>query len=169
MRDRPPAGLARLVPAWLVLAAVAAVACTGGTPGAGTGEGSPSPVRRLGERPVISIPEGAPPAELVVETLVDGEDSAAAPGETLTVHWVGAAWSTGREFGASWDRGRPFTFELGAGFIPGWNQGLQGIRVGERRRLVVPPDLAYGDRGAGDRVGPDETLVFVVDRLPGQE
>lgn len=160
----------RVGPAWLALIALVVVAaggCTGGVPG--TGEDSPSPVRRRGERPIVSVPDGPPPGELVVETLVEGEGPGAAPGQTLTVHWVGAAWSTGREFGSSWDRGRPFTFELGAGLIPGWNQGLQGIRVGERRRLVVPPGLAYGDRGAGEQVGPEETLVFVVDRLPQRE
>jgi peptidylprolyl isomerase len=83
------------------------------------------------------------------------------------VQYVGVSWSTGREFDASWDRGgRPFSFPVGAGrVIAGWDQGVTGMRAGGRRLLVIPPDLGYGDRGAGDVIAPGETLVFVVDAL----
>jgi peptidylprolyl isomerase len=84
----------------------------------------------------------------------------------VDVHYVGVSWATGRQFDASWDRGGTFQFGLGQGqVIPGWDQGVTGMKVGGRRRLTIPPDLAYGSRGAGGAIGPDETLVFVVDLL----
>jgi peptidylprolyl isomerase len=85
-------------------------------------------------------------------------------GSTVEVHYVGKAWSTGREFDASYNRGETFKFGLGKGqVIPGWDQGVAGMRVGGRRRITIPPMLGYGKRGAGGVIGPDETLVFVVD------
>jgi peptidylprolyl isomerase len=82
------------------------------------------------------------------------------------VHYVGVAFSTGEEFDASWNRGEAFKFRLGAGqVISGWDQGVAGMKVGGRRRLVIPPHLAYGDRGAGGVIKPGETLIFVVDLL----
>jgi peptidylprolyl isomerase len=82
----------------------------------------------------------------------------------VRVHYVGVAYSTGEEFDASWDRGEPLEFQLGAGrVIAGWDQGVQGMKVGGRRQLIIPPDLAYGDRGAGTVIGPGETLIFVCD------
>ena len=117
-------------------------------------------------KPVIDIPDGAPPAELVVEDLEVGEGQEAAAGRTCTMQYVGHAWSTGRQFDASWDRGEPFAFRLGAGsVIAGWDQGVAGMRVGGRRRLTIPPHLGYGNRGAGAAIRPGETLVFVVDLL----
>ena len=86
------------------------------------------------------------------------------PGDTVQVHYVGVAYSTGEEFDASWNRGEPLEFRLGTGrVIAGWDQGVQGMRVGGRRQLVIPPDLAYGDRGAGRAIAPGETLIFVCD------
>lgn len=88
------------------------------------------------------------------------------PGRTVTVHYVGVSWATGRQFDASWDRDEPFRFGLGAGqVIRGWDDGVVGMRVGGRRTLTIPPEMAYGSRGAGGVIGPDETLVFVVDLL----
>jgi peptidylprolyl isomerase len=82
------------------------------------------------------------------------------------VHYVGVAYSSGEEFDASWNRGQSFAFPLGAGnVIAGWDRGVVGMKVGGRRRLVIPPDLGYGDRGAGSVIGPGETLIFVVDLL----
>jgi peptidylprolyl isomerase len=82
----------------------------------------------------------------------------------VSVHYVGVAWSTGEEFDSSWDRGAPLRFQLGVGqVISGWDQGVQGMRVGGRRRLHIPADLAYGNRGAGRVIGPGETLIFVCD------
>ena len=111
----------------------------------------------------------APPDELVREDLVVGDGAEASAGDRVTVHYVGVAWSTGEQFDASWDRGQPFSFTLGAQeVIEGWDRGVEGMRVGGRRRLIIPPELAYGDRGAGGVIGPGETLVFVVDLLDVQ-
>ena len=118
------------------------------------------------ERPQIDKPEGDVPFELGVDDLVVGEGDEATKGKKVTVHYVGVAFSTGEEFDASWNRGRPFEFKLGKGqVIPGWDQGVAGMRVGGRRRITIPPQLAYGKRGAGGVIGPDETLVFVVDLI----
>jgi peptidylprolyl isomerase len=93
-----------------------------------------------------------------------GDGAEAGPGNTVSVHYVGVAFSTGDEFDASYNRGAPLEFPLGAGYvIPGWDQGVAGMKVGGRRQLVIPPHLAYGDRGAGGAIGPGETLIFVVD------
>ncbi len=118
------------------------------------------------EKPEIDFPGGEPPADLQVEDLVVGDGPEAAPGRTAVVHYVGVAFSTGEEFDASWNRGSPFQFPLGGGkVIAGWDQGVQGMRVGGRRRLTIPPHLGYGERGAGAVIGPGETLIFVVDLL----
>lgn len=117
-------------------------------------------------KPDVTIPEGQPPADLVVEDLVEGDGEEARPGQDVTVHYVGVAWSTGRQFDSSWDRNDPFQFGLGAGqVIQGWDQGVVGMRVGGRRRLTIPPQLGYGSRGAGGVIKGGETLVFVVDLL----
>jgi peptidylprolyl isomerase len=117
------------------------------------------------DKPQVDIPAGeAPPAELVIEDLEPGAGTEATPGTTCTMHYVGVSWRTGKQFDASWDRGDTFTFGLGQGqVIKGWDEGVAGMKVGGRRRLVIPPALAYGSRGAGGVIGPDETLVFIVD------
>ena len=118
------------------------------------------------QKPDVTIPDGAPPAELQVEDLEVGDGPEAGAGQQVTVHYVGVAWSDGTQFDASWDRSDPFTFGLGAGqVISGWDRGVQGMRVGGRRRLTIPPDQGYGSRGAGGVIKPNETLVFVVDLL----
>jgi len=110
------------------------------------------------------MPVGPPPAELVQQDLVTGSGTPAAVGDEITVNYVGVSWKTGNQFDASWDRGDTFKFGLGKGqVILGWDQGVAGMRVGGRRRITIPPNLAYGKRGAGGVIGPDETLVFVVD------
>jgi peptidylprolyl isomerase len=117
-------------------------------------------------KPVIEKPSGDPPAELVKEDIVKGKGKTAKKGSTLSMQYVGVSFSTGEEFDASWDRGEPFGFELGAGqVIQGWDQGIVGMKVGGRRKLTIPPDLAYGPAGAPPAIGPDETLVFVVDLI----
>ena len=117
-------------------------------------------------KPAVEIPAGAPPSELVAEDLVTGTGKEATPGSTVEVHYVGVSWSTKKQFDASWDRGRPFDFPLGAGrVIRGWDEGVAGMKVGGRRRLTIPPAMGYGSRGAGGAIGPNETLVFVVDLL----
>jgi peptidylprolyl isomerase len=118
------------------------------------------------ERPQLAQPTGDIPFELVVEDLAVGDGEEATKGKKVEVHYVGVAFSTGEEFDASWDRGRPFEFKLGKGqVIPGWDAGVQGMRVGGRRKLTIPSAMAYGARGAGGVIPPHEPLVFVVDLL----
>jgi peptidylprolyl isomerase len=118
------------------------------------------------EKPFIDKPEGDIPFELVVEDLEVGEGDEATAGKKVSVHYVGVSFSTGEEFDASWNRGQPFEFKLGKGqVIPGWDQGVAGMRVGGRRRLTIPSAMAYGARGAGGVIKPHEPLVFVVDLL----
>lgn len=115
------------------------------------------------EKPTVAIPDGAPPCDLVQEDLTVGDGEEALEGATLQMHYLGVSWSTGTQFDASWDRGQPFEFTLGAGMvIQGWDQGIEGMKVGGRRVLVIPSELGYGDTGQGD-IAPGETLVFVVD------
>jgi peptidylprolyl isomerase len=115
-------------------------------------------------RPEIDFPGGEPPTELQVDDEIVGEGAEAGPGSTVVTHYVGVAYSTGEEFDASWNRGEPLSFRLGVGqVISGWDQGIAGMKVGGRRRLVIPPHLGYGDRGAGAAIAPGETLIFVVD------
>jgi len=115
-------------------------------------------------KPVLGIPAGETPTGLVKRDIVKGTGKVARKGDSVTVQYVGTAWSTGQEFDASWDKGQPFTFPLGKGkVIPGWDRGVAGMRVGGRRLLVVPGDLAYGEQGSPPAIGPNETLAFVVD------
>ncbi len=119
------------------------------------------------ERPTIEKPDGDIPFELVIDDLVVGDGDEATAGSKVTVHYTGVAFRSGDEFDASWNRGEPFRFALGKGqVIPGWDQGVAGMRVGGRRKLTIPSALAYGARGAGNGViAPHEPLVFVVDLL----
>lgn len=163
-RRAPTSVTALLVAALTLLSAVACAAEGGEEPIAGpTGPGAD--VTQPPDVSALLDPERAdPPTELVVEDVVTGEGPEAAAGDRLVVHYVGLRWSDGGTFDASWDRASTFTVELGAGrVIPGWEQGLVGMREGGRRVLTIPPELAYGDRGAGGVIGPGETLVFVVD------
>jgi peptidylprolyl isomerase len=117
-------------------------------------------------KPVIDKPSGVPPRRLVKEDIVKGKGPGAKPGDTVLVHYVGVSFSTGEEFDASWDAGQPFPVELGAGqVIEGWEKGLVGLKKGGRRKLTIPPEQAYGPEGAPPSIGPNETLVFVIDAL----
>ena len=119
------------------------------------------------EKPTVEVPaDQAPSYQLELEDIVTGDGEEARSGQVVEVHYVGVSWSTGRQFDASWDRGDTFQFGLGRGqVIAGWDQGVAGMRVGGRRRITIPPMLGYGKRGAGGVIGPDETLVFVVDLI----
>jgi peptidylprolyl isomerase len=119
------------------------------------------------EKPQVEVPSDQPPSyQLEIEDIETGDGDEAAAGQIAEVHYVGVSWKTGAQFDASWDRGQTFKFALGKGqVIAGWDQGVQGMRVGGRRRITIPPMLAYGKRGAGGVIGPDETLVFVVDLI----
>ncbi|GGJ01609.1 FKBP-type peptidyl-prolyl cis-trans isomerase [Streptomyces brasiliensis] len=116
------------------------------------------------DKPEIDFPGGEPPADLEIKDIWEGDGPEAKAGDTVSVHYVGVAFSTGEEFDASWNRGTPLQFQLGIGqVIAGWDRGVQGMKVGGRRQLTIPPHLAYGDRGAGGRIKPGETLIFVCD------
>lgn len=118
----------------------------------------------MSDKPLVEPHLGPAPDDLLIEDLVEGTGDEAHSGQSAVVHYVGVAASTGAEFDASWNRGEPFTFPLGAGYvIAGWDRGVVGMRVGGRRRLVIPAHLGYGDRGAGGVIAPGETLIFVVD------
>src|SRR6478752_9077589 len=118
------------------------------------------------ERPEIDKPDGDIPFELIIDDIVTGDGAEATRGTTVSVHYVGVAFRTGEEFDASWTRGQPLTFKLGKGqVIPGWDAGVQGMKVGGRRKLTIPSAMAYGARGAGGVIAPHEPLVFVVDLL----
>lgn len=116
------------------------------------------------ERPTINVPEGDAPTDLVITDDVLGDGAEAGAGVQANVDYVGVSWSTGKEFDASWNRGQPLSFTIGAGqVISGWDQGVAGMKVGGRRTITIPPDMAYGATGAGGVIGPNETLIFTVD------
>ncbi len=117
-------------------------------------------------KPEIPKPTGAPPRKLEIVDIVKGDGPAAKSGDNVTVHYAGVNFSTGEEFDASWTSGQPFSFPLGGGqVIPGWDVGVEGMRKGGRRQLTIPPELAYGAQGSPPAIGPNETLVFVIDML----
>ena len=119
------------------------------------------------EKPHVYVPPGeAPPSDLKIDDLTEGDGPAAENGQEVEVHYVGVAWSTRKQFDASWDRGEPFRFRLGEGqVIQGWDTGVAGMKVGGRRQLTIPPNMGYGKAGAGGVIKGGETLVFVVDLL----
>jgi peptidylprolyl isomerase len=125
---------------------------------------APAPsLKDTSQKPVIEKPTGPVPRKLKVQDIVKGKGPAAKTGDELTVQYVGVTFSTGDQFDASWDNGQPFSFQLGGQVIEGWNKGLKGMRKGGRRELTIPPQLAYGAQGSPPAIGPNETLVFVVD------
>lgn len=117
----------------------------------------------MSDKPEIDFIEGPPPADLVITDITLGDGAAAAPGDTVEVHYVGVDFLTGEQFDASWDRGETITFPL-TGLIAGWQEGIPGMKVGGRRQLVIPPELAYGPAGGGHRLS-GCTLVFIIDLL----
>ncbi len=177
MRGSLPRGSRSRTPALIVLVALSVWvgACTADVASEADGGESTEDALDLGAAPsaesILPPDRGEPPSSLQTEDLVEGTGEAVAPGDVVTVEYRGWRWSDGGEFASSWGAGEPLRFELGAQeVIPGWEQGLLGrdqelapIRVGGRRVLMIPPELAYGERGAGAAIGPDETLVFVVD------
>jgi peptidylprolyl isomerase len=118
----------------------------------------------LAEKPKVATPDKPAPKKLQTKDLIEGTGAQAKAGDTVTVDYVGVLYKNGKQFDASWDRGQPFTFQLGTGqVIPGWDQGVAGMKVGGRRELVIPPDMAYGAQGAPPDIPPNAPLIFVVD------
>ncbi len=123
----------------------------------------PTAAGTFGVQPTITVPPGPPPTQLESKDLIVGTGATAEAGTTITTNYVGVAYSTGKVFDSSWTDGAPISFPLGEGeVIAGWDQGLVGMKVGGRRELIIPPDLAYGAAGKGP-IGANETLIFVVD------
>jgi peptidylprolyl isomerase len=117
-------------------------------------------------KPKVKVPKGAPPKKLTIKEISKGSGPAAKAGDEVTVQYVGVGYESGKEFDSSWSRNEPFTFTLGAGqVIPGWDQGVKGMKVGGRRELIIPPNLAYGPAGSPPAIGRNETLIFVIDLL----
>jgi peptidylprolyl isomerase len=117
-------------------------------------------------KPKVKVPGGNPPKKLVIKDLIPGTGQAAKAGDPITVNYIGVNFDGGKMFDNSYDRGQPFPFQLGGGqVIPGWDRGLVGLKVGGRRELIIPPNLAYGPQGQPPTIKPNETLVFIVDLL----
>jgi peptidylprolyl isomerase len=155
-----------LVPS-LFAVALFAGACASKQPtavGGATGIDGVTVTGDAGSKPTIAISDQAPPATLASLDLIVGNGAEAASGQTVTVQYIGLAWSTKQQFDASWDRGQPFSFPLGVGqVIPGWDQGVAGMKVGGRRLLIIPSELGYGASGFPPAIAANETLVFVID------
>ena len=179
-----PAAMARLLALLALLGTLTLAACgdDDDEDGDGRNDNSPPPaaqektateptpseqreaLKDTSTKPEIPRPTGSPPRRLQTEDIVRGTGPAAKPGDTITAHYAGVTFSTGEEFDASWNRGEPFTFPLGGGqVIEGWDRGFVGMKQGGRRVLTIPPELAYGAQGFPPAIGPNETLVFVVD------
>ena len=127
---------------------------------------TPKPPSPLSKEPAVSVPTGAAPTKLVTKDLITGTGTTAKAGDTVTVNYVGVLYKGGKEFDSSWSRKQTFTTPLTTGsVIPGWVQGIPGMKVGGRRELIIPPGLAYGKSGSGSAIPPNSTLVFVVDLL----
>ena len=140
---------------------VASVSSTATTPAVATPTTGP-----LSKEPKIAAPSAAPPKKLVTKDLVTGTGTVAKAGDQLTVNYVGALYKNGKVFDASWNRHQTFPFQLStSAVIPGWVQGIAGMRVGGRRELIIPPGLAYGKTGSGSTIPPNSTLIFIVDLL----
>ena len=127
---------------------------------------TPKPPPALAKKPVVNVPTGAAPTKLMTKDLVTGTGATAKAGDTITVNYVGELYKTGKEFDSSWKTGQPATFPLtNGGVIPGWVQGIPGMKVGGRRELIIPASLAYGKQGRPPTIPPNSPLVFVVDLL----
>lgn len=151
----------------VICVAVAAAGCGGGSSSGAKEAGGGASAEASGKtKPHVTVPHGPPPKKLVIHELEEGSGAEAKRGDEVTVQYVGVSYKSGKEFDASWDRHEPFSFQLGAGMvIPGWDKGVEGMKVGGRRELIIPPDLAYGAEGAPPAIAPNETLIFVIDLL----
>jgi peptidylprolyl isomerase len=158
----------------VVCVALAAAGCGGSDSSTSSSEStaasteSSSPETAGGEKtkPKITVPKGAPPKKLEIKEIEKGSGAEAKAGDEVTVQYVGVNYKNGQEFDSSWSRNEPYSFPLGrGGVIPGWDQGIEGMKVGGRRELIIPPELAYGEAGYPPTIGPNETLVFVIDLL----
>jgi len=146
--------------------AIAGCGSDSSTESSGETSGSPSSEvsTNLKVKPEVTVPDGEPPQELEVIEVVEGDGAKAKEGDEVTVQYVGVGYDSEEEFDSSWSRGEPSTFGLNE-VIPGWNQGIAGMKVGGRRELIIPASLAYGSEGRPPTIGPNEALIFVIDLL----
>jgi peptidylprolyl isomerase len=160
----------------IVCAALAVSGCGGGDSSTGSSESTAASTESTAAKkakpsakktkPKVTVPSGPPPKQLEIEEIEEGAGAEAKAGDTVSVQYVGVGYESGQEFDSSWSRNEPFSFQLGAGMvIPGWDQGVEGMKVGGRRELIIPPELAYGEAGSPPAIGPNETLIFVIDLL----
>jgi peptidylprolyl isomerase len=157
--DRRVIGLLVFAGALAIVVIAVLIGRSGGSDNGGTATAAD-----VGTKPNVEVPSGPPPKQLVKRDLQVGDGPEAQSGDQISVQYVGVDYETGKQFDASWDRGQPFQFQLGSGsVIPGWDQGIPGMKVGGRRELIIPPDLAYGAQGQPPDIGPNATLIFVVD------
>jgi peptidylprolyl isomerase len=167
-----------ILPLLALVAAVAVAGCGGSSKASGivpapssgatstTVAATPKPPAAIAKKPVVTVPTGPAPTKLVTKDLVTGTGQTAKAGDTVTVNYVGELYKNGKEFDSSWSRNQPFTTPLTTGsVIPGWVQGIPGMKVGGRRELIIPASLAYGSKGSGSTIPPNSPLVFVVDLL----
>ncbi len=154
--------LTLIIAAGLTVVLVAGILVARGS----SGDANAGELTDLSAKPSVEPPDAPPPKELAKRDIVKGKGAEAKPGDTLSVQYVGVVYASGQEIDASWDRGQPFSFQLGSGgAIPGWTQGIPGMRVGGRRELIIPPQLAYGAQGSPPDIPPNSTLIFVIDLL----
>ena len=153
----------------LLAAAALGVAGCGGSdskdeqPAKATATPTSVPLTDTSQAPELPERTGPAPDKLVVKDIVKGKGKAARTGDRLSMQYSGWLYDNGQPFDSSWDRGQPFEFQLGGQVIPGWNQGIKGMKEGGRRELIIPPDLAYGAQGSPPTIPPNAPLVFVVD------
>jgi peptidylprolyl isomerase len=146
--------------------ALASKSASTGSTGTSTAAAKTPTSGPLSKEPHITPPSGPAPTKLVTKEIVTGTGAEAKTGSAVAVNYVGALYKTGKVFDASWKRNEPFTFTLGKGqVIPGWEQGVAGMKVGGRRELIIPPALGYGAKGLPPSIPPNETLIFVIDLL----
>jgi len=127
---------------------------------------TPTVPKDISTKPVVTVPKSCDNKQLIKQDLIAGSGKVAQAGQTVTVNYVGVLCKTGKEFDSSWKRNQPFTTALSTGsVIPGWVQGIPGMKVGGRRELIIPPTLGYGKTGSPPTIPPNSTLVFVVDLL----
>jgi peptidylprolyl isomerase len=147
--------------------AVAVAGCGGGSDDSSSGStGSEASNTDLSKKPKVTVPKGVSPDKFAYSEIVEGSGATAKAGDKVTVQYVGVGFDSEEEFDSSWSRNEPFPFTLGGGeVIKGWDKGVEGMKVGGRRELLIPADLAYGPAGSPPSIGPNETLIFVIDLL----
>jgi peptidylprolyl isomerase len=159
--------LPALMLALCIALAIAVAGCGGGSDSSSESTGSSGPSNTdTSKKPVVIVPKGVSPKTFAYKDIVEGSGPAAKSGDKVSVQYVGVGFDTEKEFDSSWSRNEPFSFTLGGGeVIKGWDQGVEGMKVGGRRELLIPPDLAYGAAGQPPSIGPNETLIFIIDLL----